>query len=313
MIHDGVGSNLRLVAESGNLTLLGATLKAHAELRLACKPAGCVIETDFSDVIAAANFAAPAGGGKLLMFAGGSVDIQTTNTHGGDLFEVTATNGSITLICKTGDTACKDPTVGTPPDIFVNSPGCVVNGVLQPNCTVTFPTVNDIRSVCLGTIGVSCNGGHKEKRFTAKGDIHLEGTTLTSVDHITFNSGQGAIFAAGATIESGDAIVMNSRNPIDLKNASITAGEHMNVTAGAGCPLAATGTPCIDATNANIQGGEMQWFARGGNSIIKLCGGTFTVPGSKVPSFNGDNNSPYGPNVLDTAAECPGEGAATIN
>jgi hypothetical protein len=308
MIHDGPGSNLRLVAESGNLTLFGASIKAHTELRLTCRPDTCVIESDFSDLIAAANFANPAGGGALLLFAGGSVDIQTTNTHGGALFEVTASNGDITLICKSGDTACKDPTVGTPPDILA---ACVVNGQLQFPCNnINFPDAAALRSVCLGTVGVTCNGGSKEKRFTAKGDIHLEGSTITSIDHISFNT-QGGIFAQGATIESNDAIVMNAKNPVDLRGAIISAGAQMNVTAGTGCALPPA--ICIDATNANIQGGSLLWWARGGAAVIKLCGGDFEAIGVKVPRFNGDSTPPFSPNVLDTAAECGADGPATTN
>ena len=141
-------------------------------------------QSDQSEIIAAAKFTNPKAGGSLYIFAA-KVDIETTITHGGDHFEITASNGDIKLICKVGgDTACKDPTVGTPPTSSRPSADSI-----QSLCNPTFNNAAESKSVCIGTGGDKpCNGGYKEKRFTATGDIDITGSSITAIDHITFNS-----------------------------------------------------------------------------------------------------------------------------
>jgi hypothetical protein len=310
VINNDTDGLIRIRSMAGNVVFNGATVKAKGELRIGCAGSSCRVQADQSDLIAAANFNPPGGGGNLLIFAA-IVDIETTNTHGGDLFEITASGGGIKLICKTGDQTCKDPTTGTPPDILLAQCEDPANpGQLLFPCFPTFNTAAELKSVCIGSGTVTCNGGHKEKRFTATGDIDITNSKITSVDHITFTSNGGKILADGAVIETGDTLKIFGKNGVTMKGATFTAGATLNVSGGTGCPV---NSLCIDATDANVQGAQMNWFARGGSARIRLCGGTFIVPGVKVPAFNGDGTPPYGASVLEDAAECGADGPATIN
>ena len=298
IINDlGGGSSTRIRAAAGNVIFNGAVVKAHDLLNISCGGANCLFQSDQSEIIAAANFTNPKAGGSLYIFAA-KVDIETTITHGGDHFEITASNGDIKLICKVGgDTACKDPTVGTPPDIIAAQCG---NPIQYP-CNPTFNNAAELKSVCIGTGGDKpCNGGYKEKRFTATGDIDITGSSITAIDHITFNSG-GKILADGAVLHSNDALVLNGKFGVTMRNADFFGAERVNVTGGSGCAI---GSLCIDASFAHVEGGSMNWFARGGNAQIRLCGGTFIVPGADFPCFNGKCAPPYPASVLEDVAEC---------
>jgi hypothetical protein len=179
---------------------------------------------------------------------------------------------------------------------------------------------------------VKCNGGSKEKRFTAQGDIDITGTTLTSIDHITFTSKTGRLLASGANLTSGDSIVFaikgDGTSPsIDLSNATITTATHTTITAGSECPLASLVYPanvCINANGALIQASNIIMTADSNTGVIDLCG-TAAADASQAPTrppqavgatlindvgadfstFNGDSTPPYlSPTVLNGTGEC---------
>ena len=141
---------------------------------------------------------------------------------------------------------------------------------------------------------IQCNGGNKEKRFTARnGDIDFTGTELKSIKHMTLASKDGCIKAANAKLTvTNQNLLMNAVGPcldgssdtvIDVSGAEIFADTTIRINAQ-------TTQACTAANN-------------GGVDCINAEGAMFTANSVK-PRFNGDNTAPYDPNVLDDTAEC---------
>jgi hypothetical protein len=314
IVNNPANSTTQIVAVTGNLTLLGATIKAHKTLRLECDgaapPPGCKIEADQSDIIVATDFANPQGGGVLLINAFGPIDIQTTNVHGGDALEVQSTNSDITIKCGEGETGCVDPTraAGTPGGVVEAACG------LPPTfpCTVTFQDKAELKGVCIGQAGVKCNGGHKEKRFTAtNGTIDIENSRIDSIEHVTFTAKE---FKGKNSILTGDSIVIRASGKVDVTDANYTTDFQLQITSGTGC---AAGIECITAKGLKAVGAPIIITARNGASIINLCKGTnqatLEVPGAGVPRLNNDGVDPYTINTLDDVGDCGAGNEAIIN
>ena len=329
IINDAANSVTTLTATETDLVISEASIKAHKTLKLVCQGTtpDCNITSRLSDLIAALDFANPLAGGDLFITAEGSVDIQTTNTHGGNILEINAKHGSLTLLCGPGEEAgCRDPVLSSKAVELCDTtgPGGVgpPDGIADFPCTVNFLTGADLTAVCFrGVPGVKCNGGSKEKRFSAQGDIDITGSTITAIDHVTFTSKAGRWLAAGATL-SGESIVAvikgDGTSPsIDLSNATINTTAHTTITAGSACAAPI----CINADGATINASNIIMTADSNTGVISLCGAILTDAGADFPTLNGDSNSPpsvpphdYEPNVLDRdiPAECPGN-AALIN
>ncbi len=122
----------------------------------------------------------------------------------------------------------------------------------------------------------------------AEGDITLGPVQVAGT--IRGISYSGRLLAAGTTIDTHNfEMNLGGTGPdatVQLASTHLTAVGKVLITTR-GCPSSG---PCIDATSAEIR-------ARVGN---------------RQPCLNGRCVPPY-PNVLDTAAECPGTGAATID
>jgi hypothetical protein len=323
IINNAANSVTTLTATETDLVISEASIKAHKTLKLVCQGTtpDCNITSRLSDLIAALDFANPLAGGDLFITAEGSVDIQTTNTHGGNILEINAKHGSLTLLCGPGEEAgCRDPVLSSKAVELCDTtgPGGVgpPDGIADFPCTVNFLTGADLTAVCFrGVPGVKCNGGSKEKRFTAQGDIDITGSTITAIDHITFTSRAGRWLAAGATL-SGESIVAvikgDGTSPsIDLSNATINTTAHTSITAGSGCiapvlPLDPADT-CINANGAKITASNIVMLANAELGVIDVCEATLDDVGADHPTLNGDSTPPYDdpPNrVVDTAAEC---------
>jgi len=297
---------------SGDIIVNHGTLKAHKQLLFACVKLGCRFEADNSQLIAAADFANPDTGGGLFFSIRGPIDIQTTFVHGGDTLEMKSIDSSVTLRCAGGSGVCKFP-LDSPIDPRVVA-ACFPNGLNNPPvfpCTITFPTADSLTAVCTTEIFVPCNGGNKEKRFTAGTFLDFTGSTITSDEHVTFTCGtadptQGDLIAPGATFLF-DSLFIKCSGMVNISNATIVLVKNLN-GAGIGSQCA-VGGPCIDASGAKITAGPLILSANNGQSVINACGGTFTTPGKTFPKLNNDTTPPYAPNVLDTALECGAQGA----
>ena len=344
IINNAANSQTTLTATKTDMVISEASLKAHKTLRLVCQGTlpDCNITSDLSELIAALDFANPQAGGDLFIIAEGSVDIQTTTTHGGNILEITAKKGSLTLLCQPGgDNGCRDPVLsskavelcGTCPPGDTCPPDPRVAPTIFP-CDVMFPTGADLTAVCFPTPpGVACNGGAKEKRFTAQGDINITGSEISAIDHVTFTSKGGRWLAAGTklTAESVVAVIKgDGTSPsIDLSNASITTSAHTSITAGSMCPaLPAT---CVLAQGVDITASNIIIAANSNNGRLDLCGtadatlpgpplgATVIVESSGLPTFNGDSTRPYSrivaafETILDSTTDCPALFGASIN
>lgn len=302
----------------------GCSIKAHKILKLTCTAPGCTFKSDFSDLIAAADFSNPQGGGGLFLNIKGPIDIHTTNVHGGDTLEVESVDSSITLICVRGDIGCKDPNQAPIPQIILDQCEDPANpGQILFPCNAVFQNAQQLRDVCFGEIGVECNGGHKEKRFTAGTFIDFTGSTITSFEHVTFTCkglgfpgipDSGDLKASGATFLF-DSLVINCKGKVDLSNATVTMVKNLSVNVGANCPVPSpVGQPCVDLSGAKITAKPLIVTAHAGQSTIDACDATFIVlPGISFPKLNNDPSPPYDTNVLDTSAECAGLPAKFCN
>ena len=321
IINDMTDSKLFLIS-TGNMSITEGSIKAHKELKLTCSLLNCDIIVRDSDLIAALDFIDPQGGGALRIDAGRNFDSQRSTVHGGDLLEIDAATGSITLKCKPGEGGCKDPLVSSVAVELCDKtgPGGVgpPDGIPDYPCDVTFADEKELRATCIQSPGVKCNGGHKEKRFTAKTDVDITDSKITSVEHMTFTAKDGQIKASGAEL-SAEAIVMTAKGPINISKAIIktTAGE-TKITAGSGCP-ALPGT-CINGREADIEGINVLMTANSGNARIDVCGATITDLGPDKPTFNGDTTAPFSrvvlgfETIIDDAGECPAvPGGAVID
>jgi len=156
---------------------------------------------------------------------------------------------------------------------------------------------------------VKCNGGGVEKRFEAKFDIDIAGSKIDSKNHMTFETSDGNIRAAGAILTSTDDNIRMAapKGFIDISQATIqTPNGTTIVVADASCP--APPTVCINAREANVMGKDIFMRAKSGavKGIIDLCGATIDDLGPDFPSLNADTLPPYDdPSVLDSALDCP--------
>jgi len=306
IVNNNAGSQVTFTAVDGDITLNGATIKAHKILKFTCTEQAppCKFTSDNSDVIAATSFDNPQAGGGLFFNIFGDIDIKNTTVHGGDTLEMESVSSFIRLICGGGPGGCTDPLVSkTLPQCF-NAQGQFVP------CTVTFNTADQLKAVCFPAgEAVSCNGGHKEKRFTAGTFIDFTGSTITADEHVTFTCkginfpavpNSGDLLASGATFDM-DSLVINCKGKVDITKSHITMAAHLTINSGLNCPA---NTICIDASEATIIAKPVRWNTGGGGRIIDVCGATFTLAGSGFPSLNGGTSPPYGATVLDTAVEC---------
>jgi hypothetical protein len=336
IINNAPASETSLIAEHTDIVFSEASIKAHKKLVIQCKgaapldPADCKITSDLSELIASLNFGPPPSGGSgdLHIRAVGNVDIQTTSVHGAGRLEITSSKGSLTLLCQTGEGGCKDPVkesnvsvelCGTCPPGDTCPPDPRVPPAVFP-CTKTFPAAADLQAVCIKTPGVNCNGGSVEKRFTAKGDINIEGSEISAIEHMTFDSKAGRLLASKAKLTAESVVIQvkgNGTSPsIDLEDATITTSAHTTITAfsstgpNTGCivpvvPLDPTDT-CINLNSATITASNIIVTAASGNGVIDVCEANLDDLGADFPTLNGDSTPPYdaNPNVVDTAAEC---------
>jgi hypothetical protein len=312
IINNVAASDILMTAQNGDIVINEGSIKAHHLLKLECKGLVplCKITADSSDIIAATSFANPGTGGDVKIIARGDVDIRRTNLHGGDRLEVNAVQGSLTLKC-TPEFGCKDPVLQPPFTVNTLCPGGFP-------CTVTFNTPADLQAVCIVGPEVKCNGGGVEKRFEAKFDIDIAGSKIDSIEHMTFETSDGSIKAAGAILTSSiDNIRMSvTKGTIDISGATIlTPNGTTIILAEASCP--ASPTVCINAREADIDGKDVVIRARSGaaKGIVDLCGAAVNDAGSDFPTINTDSVPPYSdPSVVDEAGECPTPpGAAVIN
>jgi hypothetical protein len=303
IINDVAGSDVIITAQTGNISLFEASVKAHHLLKLECKGLVplCKITGDLSDVIAAANFITPTSGGDLKLLARGDIDFRRSTVHGGDRLEVNSAQGSLTLLCQPGVGGCKDPQA-VPGLIAALCPGGFP-------CSPTFATPDDITAVCIQAPGVTCNGGAIEKRFEAKFDIDITGSKIDSIEHMTFETSEGCIKASGAQLTSTvDNIRMVARKcTIDLSKASVQTPNGSTIILNEpGCP--APPAVCINLREADIDASNIVISAKSGvlKGVVDLCGANLTDAGADFPTINGDSTPPFDdPSVLDSAAECP--------
>lgn len=314
MVNSPIGSELSLTALAGNITISGGDVKAHKILKFTCTQQAppCMFTADHSNLIAATDFANPQAGGGLFFNIYGPINIQTTSVHGGDTLEMESVSSSITLICG-GTPGCADPNIAKP-QIVTNQCG---DPIVFP-CTLVLQNPQQLTDVCIGAPFVSCNGGHKEKRFTAGTFIDFTGSTITSDEHVTFTCkglnfpavpNSGDLMAKGATFDM-DSLVINCKGKVDLSDSTIIMAAHLTVNSGTNC--AAAPTVCIDTSGAKITAQPIRMTARSGQSVIDTCASTMTLISAAFPNLNGDTTPPYGNNTLDTAAECAPDPAATF-
>jgi hypothetical protein len=301
VINNNANSNLQLISK-GDYTLTGATIMAHKNLRFTCSSPGCKFTSTLSDIVTATAFTFPpvfplGPGGVLSWDIDGPINIQTTNVHGGDSLEMESKSSSITLRCGGDVIPCKDPNQPPIPQVILDQ--CTAAGVppiIFP-CTPTFPDSASLRSVCIGAIVVHCNGGHKEKRFTAFTFIDMMNTFLESDEHVTFTCKTQDFRGHGMTIEA-EQVSIRCPAGVDLSEARITLDKGLTVTA-TNCAA----VPCINfrGTAANrtlISSNPLILTATGG--IVDVCLADLDTPSGVNPPFPKLNNKTT-PATYDTA------------
>lgn len=324
IINNNAQSVLELNADQTDINISEARLKAHKLLRIVCSGLAppCDLIVRLSELVATLDFAAPAPGfGDVKMIIAGDIDIQTSTVHGGARLEMSATYGGLTLLCTPGGGGCKDPVTesnvsvqlcGTCPPGDTCPPDPRVPPAIFP-CSVTFPTGGDLQAVCTQAPGVSCDGGSVEKRFTACEDINITGSTITSVEHMTFETKgfkqngdkcDGKLRAAGANLTAESVVTTiagdGTAPSIDLSDATINTTAHTTITAqppatgaATGCPAAGAGYPanvCVNANGALVQASNIIMTAASGNGVIDLCGTAAAVaanPPTRPPQVAG--------------------------
>jgi hypothetical protein len=311
IVNDLGASELQIIALGGDIRVNNCALKAHKLLRFTCPSPGCEFEADFSEIVAAADFANPDAGGGLFFNIRGPIDIRTTVLHGGDTVEVKSVDGSVTILCTGSEGVCKSPLDVPIPAIIQAQcppqPGDPPGTLIHFPCKLSLPDAAALVGVCFPEVAVTCNGGHKEKRFTAGTFLDLTGSFITSDEHVTFTCGtadpaQGHLKASGATFMF-DSLFVKCPGTIDISNATLVMVKNLNM-GGVGSQCA-PGALCVNASGANITARPLIITANGGQSLIDVCGGTFTLlPGKTFPKLNSDTEPPYTSNVLDTGAEC---------
>jgi len=316
IINDVPSSSIN-IRTTGNISVLNASLKAHKNLIIECSGTApdCTFTSDNgSELIVAKDpgfDADPLGiGGVMHITTQGLITILNTAVHAGDTFHFTSEKASVTLGPCPGGTVgvCTDPLVSkSPPECFD------ALGVFIPNCTPTFATPDDLRSVCFpGTPGKPCNGGNKEKDIIAATFIDIRNTHLTSIKHVNLICGT-VLLASGANIEvTSDKIKIDCGGKVDLTNATLSAALNVEVTSA--CVGVAVGEPCIEAMGAAVEGKEVKMLANQGAGIINAVNGDFNnTIASRFPTLNGDSVPPYPVTVLDTGLTvCKGFGTANV-
>ena len=309
IVNDLPASELQITARVGDIRANNCALKAHKLVRFSCPSPGCTFDADFSELVAANDFANPDEGGTVFFTIRGPVDIRTTVLHGGDMVEVKSIDSSVTIICTGSGGACKSPLDPPVPDIVKAACGD------PPSfpCKILLPTAEALVGVCFPEVAVTCNGGHKEKRFTAGTFLDLTGSLITSDEHVTFTCGtanpaQGELRAKGATFLF-DSLFVKCPGKIDISDATLAMVKNLNLGGvGAQCPAGAT---CVDASGASITAKPLIITAKNGQRIVDVCGATLTtLPGNTFPKLNSDTVPSYDTNVLDTTAECGAKGPA---
>jgi hypothetical protein len=297
------------ILTTGDIALLGASVKARKTMKFTCSAPGCAFSAAQSDIIVATDPANPGAGGVLSFGIVGPIDIRTTNLHGGDAIEMTSKTSSITLRCGGSAQPCKDPNVSPIPAVIADQCRDPLNpGQIAFPCTPTFQNAAELRSVCIGADVVLCNGGHKEKRFSAFTDIDIEGSAIASDEHMTFTCKTGVFKGRGAILEA-ESLRIDCAGAIDISGAQIVTPLYTTVLGGTNCPA---GALCLDAAGATISAKPMTLTARNGQSIVDVCAGTSIVPGSGFPRLNNKAAPPYGPTVLATDAQCAPRPAAVF-
>jgi hypothetical protein len=80
MVNNIPGSELRISAVTGGITLIGATLKAHRIMTFTCLANLCPFTAGQSDLIAATSFTPPLGaGGTLSLEIKGPINVLPTS------------------------------------------------------------------------------------------------------------------------------------------------------------------------------------------------------------------------------------------
>jgi hypothetical protein len=285
IINNVTSSAIQFVALNG-ISLTNASVKAHKNLRFTCSAADCPFTSVQSDIITATDFANPQAGGVITFNIGGPINIQTTNLHGGDSIEMESRSSSITLLCGQGTTPCKDPLQAPIPPIILaacppqagDPPGTVVHFP----CPVTFPDAASLTSVCIGEVGVICNGGNKEKRFTAFTFIDITNSTIVSDEHVTFTCKTEDFRGSGSTLMA-EQVAIRCQGKVDLSDSKITLDKGLTVTSS-GCPAA--GTDCVDLSGAVVIADPIIITANGGGKQINACGASFTEASGSFPKLN---------------------------
>jgi hypothetical protein len=335
IIITAVGATLANPAPGGDIIIDRGDLKAHRVLKFVCtgQSPACTFKADNSALIAASDpgFGNPQAGGGLFFDIFGPIDIHTTNVHGGNVVEMTSRSSSITMICGSGDGACKSPVVPPIPPIVLAQcppqPGDPPGTLIHFPCDLDIPNAAALQGVCFPSpAGVPCNGGAKEKRFTAGTFIDFTGSTITSDEHVTFTCkglpspipGSGDLKASGATFLF-HSLFIDCKGKVDLSDARLVMVTHFTSNTGVNCPAATlpAGATCINVAGAEITARPLTLTASGGDSIIDACGAVFTVHGSGFPKLNNKTTPATYPQttVKFTDAQCggPGTGATFLN
>lgn len=325
-----VGPTLANPAPGGDIIIDRADIKAHRVLKFVCNGQAppCAFKADNSALIAAADpgFVDPQGGGNLVLDVFGPIDIHTTTVHGGNTVEMMSRRSSITMMCGSTDAPCKAPNIPPIPQIILDQcppqPGDPLGTVIHFPCDLDVPSAAALRGICFPSTGVTCNGGAKEKRFSAGTFIDFAGSTITSDEHVTFTCGtaapaQGDLKAKGATFLF-HSLFIDCPGTVDLSDARIVLIQNLTVNTGATCPAAVLpGSPCIDVAGAQITGRPLILTAKSGNSILNACGAVFTMHGTGFPRLNNKSTPTTYPQttVAFTDLQCggPGTGATFQN
>jgi hypothetical protein len=204
------------------------------------------VKPDNSALIAAEDpgFDNPQGGGNLFFDIFGLIDIHTTAVHGGNTLEMTSRSSSITMICAGSGGTCKSPLDAPIPQIVLHQcppqPNDPPGTLIHFPCILNVPDAAALRGVCFPEVGVTCNGGAKEKRFTAATFIDFTGSTITSDQPVTFTCtglgfpgipDSGDLKAKGATFLF-DSLLIDCPGKVDLSDARLVMVTYLTVNTG---------------------------------------------------------------------------------
>jgi hypothetical protein len=328
IINNDPAGEIRLLAQHTDINITNSQVKAHKLLSIICNGVTppCDLNVSGSELVATFDFLNPGpGSGDLKIVVKGDINIQTSTVHGGARTEMTAAFGGITLLCGPVGGGCQDPLLSSTAAALCDTNPPAGLGPEDFPCNVVFNTPDDIRAVCFPVSEGQCDGGSVEKRFTACEDINITNSTITSVEHMTFETKgvkqdgtlcDGRLLASGATLTSSiDSVVINivgdgTSPSINLEDATITTSTHTRITAGANCiapvlPLDPADT-CINLNSATITASDIIVTADSNTGVIDVCEANLTDAGADSPTLNGDSTPPYDANpwVVDKATEC---------